>query len=111
VVHGGDGSDEITPAAETRAVEVRGGELRSLTIRPEDYGISRCRPADLVGADAATNAATIRAILAGDAGPKADAVALNAGAGLHVGSAAEDLARGVAAARDILAEGKALGVL
>lgn len=111
VVHGGDGSDEISPAASTSVVELRGEEIRSFEIAPEDFAIARCRPGDLAGGDAAENAKLLREVLGGKRGPKADAVALNAGAAIHVAGLAATLAGGVARAREILVAGSALGVL
>lgn len=111
VVHGGDGSDEITPAASTSVVELRGEEIRTFEIEPEDFAIARCRPGDLAGGDAAENAKLLREVLGGKRGPCADAVALNAGAAIHVAGLAATLAGGVARAREILAAGMALGVL
>jgi anthranilate phosphoribosyltransferase len=111
VVHGDDGSDEITPAAATRVVELRAGEVRSFEVQPEDFGIARCRPEDLSGGDAATNAALLREVLAGAPGPRSDAVALNAGAAIFVAGLSSTLAGGVARAREVLAGGQAGTVL
>jgi len=111
VVHGDDGSDEITPVAATTMVEVCDGRALRRRVEPEDLGITRCGARELAGGDAAANAATIRALLAGEPGPKADAVALNAGAALYVAGIASDLRRGVEVARDVLAGGRASGVL
>jgi anthranilate phosphoribosyltransferase len=111
VVHGEDGSDEITPVSATSVAELRDGRVTRTTVRPEDFGIERCSSSELVGGEAADNAATVRAVLAGEPGPKADAVALNAGAALYVAGCASDLGQGVARARAVLAEGAGLRVL
>ncbi len=111
VVHGADGSDEITPVAETFVVELVGGEIREYEIEPEAFAIARCAPADLAGGDAPENARLLREVLAGAAGPRADATALNAGAGLYVAGVAASLAGGVARAREILRSGEAVAVL
>jgi len=111
VVHGGDGSDEITAAATTQVVELRDGTLRSWTIDPRDYGIAFCDPAELAGGDAAAGAAAIVAVLAGEPGPKSDAVALNAAAGIHVAGLADTLADGVRVAREVMADGRARSIM
>jgi anthranilate phosphoribosyltransferase len=111
VVHGGDGSDEITPASETSVVELVAGEIRSYEIEPEGFGIARCKAADLAGGDAAHNAMMMREVLGGVTGACSDATALNAGAAIHVAGIAASLAGGVARAREILRAGEALGVL
>ena len=111
VVHGSDGSDEITPAAETSVVELARGEIRSYAISPEDFAIARCAPADLAGGDAAENARLLERVLGGEAGPRSDATALNAGAAIYVAGISASLAGGVARAREILRNGEAGRVL
>jgi len=107
VVHGSDGSDEITPAGPTRAVELRDGRLRTFDIDPADLGVSSCVTGDLAGGTLEQNAAIVRAVLSGAKGPRADAVALNAGAAIYVSGVATDLSDGVARARRVLESGKA----
>jgi anthranilate phosphoribosyltransferase len=111
VVHGCDGSDEITPTGPTRAVELKDGRLRTLDIDPSDLGVPACGLGDLAGGSLERNAAIVRSVLAGAQGPCADAVALNAGAALYVAGVATDLADGVGRARRILAAGKAAELL
>jgi anthranilate phosphoribosyltransferase len=111
VVHGGDGSDEITPAAETSVVELVAGEIRAYEVEPEQFAIARCAAADLTGGDAAENARLLREVLGGASGPRADAIALNAGAAIYVAGIAATLAGGVARAREILRGDDALRVL
>jgi anthranilate phosphoribosyltransferase len=111
VVHGADGSDEITPAGETAVVELKDGEIRPYEITPEDFAMSRCVAADLAGGDAAENARLLREVLGGADGPRADAAALNGGAAIYVAAIAKSLAGGVARAREILRSGEALALL
>jgi anthranilate phosphoribosyltransferase len=111
VAHGADGSDEITPTALTRVLEVRGGAIRSYDIDPSELGIAACSLRDLAGGSAADNALMLRAVLAGENGPRADATALNAGAALYVAGVRDSIADGVAAAKSVLASGKALSLL
>lgn len=111
VVHGADGSDEITPAAETAVVELRDGELREYRVAPEDFGMTRCNVSDLGGGDARENARLLREVLGGAEGPRSDAVALNAGAAIYVAGLAPTLQAGVDEARDVLAAGLGLGLL
>jgi len=111
VVHGGDGSDEITPAAETFVAELAAGEIRSYEIAPEDFAMGRCKPSDLVGGDARHNAELMRELLGGATGALSDAVALNAGAAIHVAGISASLAGGIARARELLLGGDALRVL
>lgn len=111
VVHGGDGSDEITPVAETHVIELAGDEILSYQIAPEDFSIARCSQGELAGGSAADNARLLRGVLGGAPGARSDATALNAGAAIRVAGIAATLAEGVARAREILGSGSALGVL
>lgn len=111
VVHGCDGSDEITPTGPTRAVELKHGKLRTFDIDPSDLGIPACGLGDLAGGSLERNAEIVRSVLDGEKGPCADATALNAGAALYVAGVASDLADGVARSRSVLAAGKAGRIL
>ncbi len=110
VVHG-DGLDEITTTGETHVAEVRGPDVGTTTIRPEEFGIRPVSKADLAGGSAEVNAASMMKILEGEEGPLADISALNAGAAIYVGGLADDLASGVDLARECLASGAALAKL
>src|SRR5581483_9166253 len=53
VVHGSDGLDEITITGSTGVAEVRGGQVRTYEVTPEQFGLS-CAPLDdIAGGDAA----------------------------------------------------------
>src|SRR5438445_3978906 len=102
VVHGADGLDEISNTGESRVSEVREGVVRSSTVRPEDFGMSRAAIGDLRGGDREQNAEIIRAILAGEPGARRDIVLMNASAALVAGGRARDFKEGVeAAARSV----------
>lgn len=77
VVHGRDGLDEISLCEETEALELKDGNISSFVIKPEDYGLTRCKSEDLVGGDADFNAKIVLDILNGEKGAKRDAVVLN----------------------------------
>ena len=111
VVHGADGSDEISPASETTVVELQAGELRRYEVAPEDFAMSRCAVGDLAGGDATQNARLLREVLGGQPGAYGDAVTLNAGAAIYVAGIAASLPGGVARAREILRAGEAHAVL
>ena len=82
VFHGDDGLDELTTTDTSTIWVVRDGTVTQTTFDPSDLGLPRCTPEDLRGADAAHNAAVVRAVLAGDPGPVRDTVILNAAAAL-----------------------------
>ena len=111
VVYGKDKLDEISLSAPTKVCEIKDGWYKCYTITPEQFGLARCEKADLVGGAPAENAAITRAILAGEKGPKRDAVLLNAGASLYIGGKAENMADGIALAAQLIDSGKAAAVL
>lgn len=84
VFFGTDGLDEISPSAETIACRFEGEKIEKITITPETYGVKRCNKSDLLGGTPEENARIMRAVLGGESGPKADAVALNAAFALAV---------------------------
>jgi anthranilate phosphoribosyltransferase len=96
VVHGADNLDEISNTGESRVSEVREGLVRTFTVRPEDFGMSRAAMADLRGGDREQNAQIIRGLLEGEPGPRRDIVLMNAAAALVAGGRARDLKEGVA---------------
>ncbi|MBF0188953.1 MAG: anthranilate phosphoribosyltransferase [Magnetococcales bacterium] len=108
VVHGEDGLDEITLTAPTRVSELAAdGTVKSYTIEPEQFGMTRCSAADLAGADASKNAEITRAVLEGEKGAKRQIVVLNAGAALFVTGMADSIQTGVEMAEDALDSGRA----
>jgi anthranilate phosphoribosyltransferase len=113
VVHSDDGLDEISVCAPTSVIEVRDGELAgNWRVDPAELGIEVTDPGSLKGGDAGENLRRMRAILGGEeASAAADAVALNAGAALHVAGAAADLEEGFRRAVEVRRSGAALGKL
>jgi anthranilate phosphoribosyltransferase len=107
VVHGADGLDEISNTGESRLSEVREGTVRTFTVRPEDFGLSRASIGDLKGGDREQNASIIRSLLAGETGPKRDIVLMNASAALVAGGRARELKEGVGLAARSIDEGAA----
>ena len=85
--------------------------MKNYVIKPEQFGLKRCEKQDLVGGSPAENAAITRAILAGEKGPKRDAVLMNAGAALYIGGKAESLADGIRLAGELIDSGKAAKTL
>jgi anthranilate phosphoribosyltransferase len=82
VFHGDDGLDELTTTAASTVWIVHDGAVHAARLDPADLGIAPATPGDLVGGDAATNAAVVRDFVAGRPGPIRDTVLLNAAAAL-----------------------------
>ena len=108
VVYGQDKLDEISLSAPTTVCEFTDGQYKSYTIAPEDFGLTRCQKADLVGGTPQENAAITEGIFRGEKGAKRDAVLLNAGAALYIGGKAQTIADGVQFAAELIDSGAAL---
>lgn len=111
VVYGQDKLDEISMSAPTTVCEFKDGWFKTYTIKPEDFGFTRCTKEDLRGGTPEENAQITKDILSGAKGPKTDAVLLNAGAALYLNDKAATLADGIRLAEEIIASGKALETL
>ena len=100
VVHGDTGSpegglDELSISGPSQLAEVCDGTITLSTLIPEDLGLRRAPIDSLRGGDAATNAAILRAIFAGEHSPRRDVVLLNAAAVLVTAELASDLPSGL----------------
>lgn len=111
VVHGSDGMDEMTLTGETLVAEVTPAGVRMSSVTPEQVGLARCPMELLKGGDATANAAIVRAILAGEQGPRRDIVLLNAAYALVAAGKAASPAEGVAQAAEGIDSGRAMGQL
>ena len=111
VVHGSDGTDELTTTGPSAVVELDGGAIRRFEVAPEEAGLRRAAPEDLKGGDPETNAGIVRGVLVGEPGPARDIVLLNAAAALVVAGRAGDLREGVHIAAEGIDSGKAQATL
>ena len=108
VVHDLTGWDEATPAGPFVCYDVRPGRVERSVRDPRDAGIARCAHDELLGADSASNAARLRAALAGgDTPAHREALVLGAALALEVTGLAPDAKSAVARARAGLASGAA----
>lgn len=111
VVHGSDGSDELSLAGPNHAVLVEDGTTRDLVIDAVELGLARAPLDALAGGDAQLNAAITISVLGGEPGPARDVVLLNAGAALFVAGRADGVAEGVALAAAAIDTGRAADVV
>jgi anthranilate phosphoribosyltransferase len=107
VVHGFGGIDELSPCGPNLVCEVQNGRVREYELDPLELGIERCDPSELQGGDPQSNAAALRAVLAGADGGHRSAVVLNAAGGIAAAGHAEDLREGIARAREAIDSGAA----
>ena len=107
LVHGGDGTDELSIAAPSKVAALKDGQIREFEISPEDAGLPLHPFEDILGGTPAENAKAFRALLNGQSGAYRDAVLLNAAAALLVAGKAGTLTEGVALARSSIDSGAA----
>ena len=107
LVHGGDGTDEISIAEPTAVAAVENAAVREFTITPEDAGLPRHPFSAIAGGTPAENAAAFRALLDGAKGAFRDAVLLNSAAALLVAGKVTSLRDGVTLAAQSIDTGAA----
>jgi anthranilate phosphoribosyltransferase len=106
IVHG-QGLDELTLAGVNHIAELRDGAVRDITLHAEDTGLTPAPLSALRGGDAATNAAALMRLLAGEPSAYRDTVILNAAGALLVADAVPTLPEGIAAAAAAIDTGRA----
>ena len=107
LVHGADGTDELTITGPSHVVELDRGSIREFSLSPADAGLEAAPPEALKGAAPAENAAALTALLAGARGAFRDVVLLNVAAALRIAERADDLRQGVAVAAEAIDSGRA----
>ena len=107
LVHGGDGSDELSISAASKVAALENGEISEFELHPAEAGLPIHPFEAIIGGTPSQNADAFRALLDGAPGAYRDAVLLNAAAALLVADHARDLADGVAMARASIDSGAA----
>lgn len=107
LVHGGDGTDEISIAGVTYAAILENGQVRDEEIHPEDAGLPEHPFAAIIGGTPSQNAMAFRALLEGQPGAYRDAVLLNSAAALMVADRVKTLPEGVEMASESIDSGQA----
>lgn len=108
LVHGSDGTDEITITGTTEVAVLESGEIKGRQIHPEDAGLPVHPLSAITGGTPEENAMALRALMEGEASAYRDAVLFNAAAALLVADKASDLKAGVELARDAIDSGRAM---
>lgn len=107
LVHGSDGTDELSIAGVSWIAAVEDGTIREAELHPEDAGLPVHPFEAIIGGTPEENAAALRALLDGETGAYRDAVLLNSAAALVVAGVAPDLRAGVEMARAAIDSGAA----
>jgi anthranilate phosphoribosyltransferase len=107
LVHGGDGTDELSIAAPSKVAALKDNAITEFEIHPEDAGLPLHPFEAIMGGAPADNARAFRALLAGAAGAYRDAVLLNTAAALLVAGKADTLKSGIEMGRSSIDSGAA----
>ena len=102
-----DGLDEISIASETHVAELKNGEIKEYTIKPEDFGMERASLDSLSVDSAEQSLAIINSILAGEQSVASNIVVLNSAAAIYAANVVSSLEDGVELAKDVLSSGQA----
>jgi anthranilate phosphoribosyltransferase len=107
LVHGGDGTDELSIAAPSQVCALENGTVTDMVVHPNDAGLPMHPFEAIKGGTPAQNGAAFRALLDGAEGAYRDAVLLNAAAALLIADRAADLVEGAEIARAAIDSGSA----
>lgn len=107
LVHGSDGTDELTITGVSWVAAWEDGDLREFELHPEEAGLPQHPFEAILGGVPEENAQRFAALLDGEESAYRDAVLLNAAAALVVAEAVSDLKAGVAMARESIDSGAA----
>lgn len=107
VFHVANGLDELVPGVSAAGVEVNEGWTRPWKYDPATLPQRPVTIQELAGGDAEDNAGMLRKLLDGEAGPRREAVLLNAAVALMVEGSASDVTDGYERARAAIDSGAA----
>tara|TARA_B100000795_G_C22795935_1_gene439310 strand:- start:988 stop:2004 length:1017 start_codon:yes stop_codon:yes gene_type:complete len=107
LVHGSDGTDEISIAGITWVAALENGIIKNLEINPEDAGLPVHPFEAIIGGTPEYNAAAMATLLDGKKSAYRDAVILNTAAALIVADKANSLTEGAELAADSIDSGAA----
>ena len=115
LVHGMDGTDEISIAGPTYVAALEDGKVREFQVAPEEAGLPEHPFGQILGGSPAENTAKLTALLTGDKSPALlafrHAVMLNSAAALIIAGKAASLKEGAHMAGASLDDGRAKATL
>ncbi|MFC1802824.1 anthranilate phosphoribosyltransferase [Thermoproteota archaeon] len=108
VVHGMDGMDEISTVGETRVSWLQDCEVRTINIKPKDFGVRRTSLEKLRSDSPEHGAEIAYKVLVGSAEePQMDVVLVNSVAGIKMAGLSDGFADGMELARESIESGAA----
>jgi anthranilate phosphoribosyltransferase len=108
IVNAEDGLDEISIAAPTQIAELHQGNIKTYTIFPETFGLSRSPLNTLAIHSVDDSLAMLKSVLNNKPGPARDIVLLNAGAAIYAADLVDSLSEGIEKADKMIDSGLAL---
>lgn len=111
VVHAEDGMDEISIGSKTRVAELRDGKVESSTIDPAMFSMTQADIAQIKAGSITESLDMMKRVLANEAGPARDIVALNSGAAIFIAGITDSHQHGVEKALALIADGSAAAKL
>ena len=106
VVHGSDGTDEISITDETFVVELDEGNIKEFKISPKDAELKSCNFSDILGGSPKFNAQKIEQLVNGNKSGFFYSVIFNRAAALTISEKVKNLQDGVRLASEALLSGK-----
>ena len=107
VMHGSDGTDELTTTGPSFVSELKNGKITSFEVNPKDAGLPITKLKNLKGGDASYNAAAVKLMLNGKLSAYRDIVIFNAAAALLIADKAKNLKEGAEIAAEAIDNGRA----
>ena len=107
VMHGSDGTDELTTTGPSFVSELKNGKITSFEVNPKDAGLPITKLKNLKGGNASYNAAAVRLMLNGKLSAYRDVVIFNAAAALLIADKAKSLKEGAEIAAEAIDNGRA----
>ena len=111
VMHGSDGTDELTTTGPSFVSELKNGKITSFEVNPKDAGLPITKLKNLKGGNASYNAAAVRLMLNGKLSAYRDVVIFNAAAALLIADKAKNLKEGAEIAAEAIDNGRAKATL
>lgn len=108
IVHGENGMDELCIECDSQIAELRDGEIRNYSIKPEDFGLTRASHSSLHAGSVQESRDKIFHALNGKGGVIGDIVLINSAAGLYTAGIVDSLKGGVEVARATISSGAAI---
>jgi len=106
------GMPEMSNVGKTIIVEQNGKKIKRYEVTPKDLGVKEAKAEDIKTGGKEQNILDFKRILKGEeTGPKADLVAVNAGAAFYALEAVGTIKEGTSKAKEILSNGKAYSKL